>query len=263
MSVEVCELIPDYVGSRCKKNSDKKTEHSLQWLFRYSKMIFYHMITSSNGNIFRSTGLLCGEFTGDRWIPLTKANDAELWCFFFISAWVNGWVNNREAGALMRFRAHYDVTVMNITWYLHWNFTIRRTYVIFFVKNTKQNQTTHVPEKMNSHLNHHNICVSPSMLTNISLALNHRNVPQWPQIQYHQCDHKGCFWVTKYDGTNPHNSHYSSIDHLWLWWYHLSFTVTMTSVQPPTYIMYMLLILNKREFPSRTLRPTLNWVGFV
>ena len=41
-----------------------------------------HMMTSSNGNIFRVTGHLCGEFTGPRWIPHTKASDAELWCFF-------------------------------------------------------------------------------------------------------------------------------------------------------------------------------------
>ena len=40
-----------------------------------------NMMTSSNGNIFRVTGLLCGEFTGHRWIPRTKACDAELWCF--------------------------------------------------------------------------------------------------------------------------------------------------------------------------------------
>ena len=39
------------------------------------------MRTSSNGNIFRVIGPLCGEFTGHRWIPLTKAFDAELWCF--------------------------------------------------------------------------------------------------------------------------------------------------------------------------------------
>ena len=26
--------------------------------------------------------------------------------------WINGWVNNREAGDLRRYRAHYDVTVM-------------------------------------------------------------------------------------------------------------------------------------------------------
>ena len=42
-----------------------------------------HMMTSSNGNIFRDTGPLCGEFTGHRWIPLTKASDAELWCFLW------------------------------------------------------------------------------------------------------------------------------------------------------------------------------------
>ena len=42
-----------------------------------------HMMTSSNGNIFRVTGPLCGEYTGHRWIPLTKASDAELWCFLW------------------------------------------------------------------------------------------------------------------------------------------------------------------------------------
>ena len=36
-------------------------------------------MTSSNGKIFRVTGILCGEFTGHRWIPHTKASDAELW----------------------------------------------------------------------------------------------------------------------------------------------------------------------------------------
>ena len=36
------------------------------------------MMTSSNENIFRVTGLLYGEFTGLRWIPLTKTSDAEL-----------------------------------------------------------------------------------------------------------------------------------------------------------------------------------------
>ena len=41
------------------------------------------MMTSSNGNIFRVTGHLCGEFTSPRWIPRTKASDAELWCFLW------------------------------------------------------------------------------------------------------------------------------------------------------------------------------------
>ena len=29
-----------------------------------------------------------------------------------LCVWINSWVNNREAGDLRRFRAHYDVTVM-------------------------------------------------------------------------------------------------------------------------------------------------------
>ena len=41
------------------------------------------MMTSPNGNIFRVTGPLCGEFIGHRWIPLTKASDAGLWCFLW------------------------------------------------------------------------------------------------------------------------------------------------------------------------------------
>ena len=43
----------------------------------------FNMMTSSSGNIFRVTGHLCGEFTGPRRIPYTKASDAELWCFLW------------------------------------------------------------------------------------------------------------------------------------------------------------------------------------
>ena len=39
-------------------------------------------VTSSNGNISCVTGPLCREFTGHRWIPLTKASDAEFDVFF-------------------------------------------------------------------------------------------------------------------------------------------------------------------------------------
>ena len=48
-------------------------------------------MTSSNGNFFRVTGPLCGEFTG--------------------------WINNRKAGDLRRNRGHYDVTVMHQSQY--------------------------------------------------------------------------------------------------------------------------------------------------
>ena len=42
----------------------------------------HHMMTSSNGKIFRVTGPLRGEITGHRWIHQVKAGDTELWYFF-------------------------------------------------------------------------------------------------------------------------------------------------------------------------------------
>ena len=53
----------------------------------------------------------CVELTGHQWIPRTKANDAELWCFLWSPPEINGWVNNRQVGDLRRHRAHYDVIV--------------------------------------------------------------------------------------------------------------------------------------------------------
>ena len=50
------------------------------------------MMTSSNGNIFRVTG---------HWRGALR--------YFLICVWINDWVNNREAGDLRRYRAHYDV----------------------------------------------------------------------------------------------------------------------------------------------------------
>ena len=68
-------------------------------------------MSSSNGNIFRITGPLYGEFTG--WILLAKASDAELCYFFLFAPGMNGWVNNRDAGDWRRHRTHYDTTVMS------------------------------------------------------------------------------------------------------------------------------------------------------
>ena len=42
---------------------------------------------------------------------LTKASDAELWCFL-ICTWINGCVRNHEAGDLRCHRGYYDVTLM-------------------------------------------------------------------------------------------------------------------------------------------------------
>ena len=66
------------------------------------------MMTSSNGHIFRVTGLFCGEFTGDP----HKGQWRGALMFSLICAWINGWVNTRGAGDFRRHRAHNDVIVM-------------------------------------------------------------------------------------------------------------------------------------------------------
>ena len=56
---------------------------------------------------FRVTGLLCGEFTGHRWIPRTRPVTRSFGVFSLVCVRINGWVNNRETGDLERHRAHY------------------------------------------------------------------------------------------------------------------------------------------------------------
>ena len=97
-------------------------------------------MTSSNGNIFRVSCHMCGEFTGPRWISRTKASDAELWCFFFICARINDWVNNGEAGDLRRIFAHYDVIVMLV---IDWDRSVSRDVQ---------------PYSKYSYITHHGLC---------------------------------------------------------------------------------------------------------
>ena len=46
----------------------------------------------------------------------TKGQRREALMYSLICAWINGWINNREAGELRRHGAHYDVTVMLMIW---------------------------------------------------------------------------------------------------------------------------------------------------
>ena len=46
------------------------------------KWLLHRMMTSSNGNILRVTGHLCGEFTGPRWIPRTRPMTRNFDVFF-------------------------------------------------------------------------------------------------------------------------------------------------------------------------------------
>ena len=63
---------------------------------------------SYNGSIFRGTGPLRWEFIGHRWLPLTKASEAELWCFLWSAPEETVEQNNRDTGDFKRHRTPYD-----------------------------------------------------------------------------------------------------------------------------------------------------------
>ena len=60
---------------------------------------------------FSTSLAFVGGIHRSRWIPRTKASDAELLYFLWSAPEKNDWVNNREAGDLRRHRGHYDVNV--------------------------------------------------------------------------------------------------------------------------------------------------------
>ena len=68
---------------------------------------------SSHRNIFRLTGLLCGEVIGHQWISHTKASDAG-WIFLWSTP--DSWANNGDADDLRHHCAHYDLTLMFKMW---------------------------------------------------------------------------------------------------------------------------------------------------
>ena len=68
-------------GCSCEKQLITIFQDLIQQFLTHCRL----MMTSSNGNIFRVTGHLCGKFTGPRWISRTKASDAELWCFLWFT----------------------------------------------------------------------------------------------------------------------------------------------------------------------------------
>ena len=102
-----------------------------RWLLRNIAWTTFRciiMMASSNGNIFRVTGPMCGEFTGHRWIPLThKGQWRGALVFSLICVWTNGWVNNRDA-------VIWDVItlIMTLLWWQRVASEIWKSDMIFF-----------------------------------------------------------------------------------------------------------------------------------
>ena len=115
-----CAWINDWVNSREAGDLRRRCAHYDGTVINYTQIYpgngfvplltasngaiwCYYMMTSSNGNIFRVTGHLCGEFPGEfpTQRPVTRSFDV----FFDLRP-------NGEAGDLRRYRVHYDVIVM-------------------------------------------------------------------------------------------------------------------------------------------------------
>ena len=84
-------------------------------------------MTTSNGNIFRVTGPLCGEFTGPGEFPTQRPVTRSFDVFFDLR--LNKRLSKqREGGDLRRNRGHYDVIVLKrfdyIIYVHYWSYNI-------------------------------------------------------------------------------------------------------------------------------------------
>ena len=70
------------------------------------------IMTSSNGNIFPRYWPFVRGIHRSPVNSTHKGQWSGAMMFSLICAWIKVWVNNREAGDLRSYRAHYDVTVM-------------------------------------------------------------------------------------------------------------------------------------------------------
>ena len=89
---------PCFVYTYLKVLADKLSQHDHHPWWRHQPFSALLALCAGNSPV-------SGEFPSQR--PVTRSFDG-----FFICAWINGWVKNREAGDLRRHRPHYDVTVM-------------------------------------------------------------------------------------------------------------------------------------------------------
>ena len=142
------------------------------------------MMTSSVGNIFCVTGLLCGEFTGHRRIPRTKASDAELWCFFYLG--LNKCLtNNREAGGdLRRHRTHYASI---ITWCTDSFVDSPSTAVVLTILGQSRKNAWYFEDGFKSIFSIETLCILIHSLVepvpSFFVAINKRRIKYWHRVR--------------------------------------------------------------------------------
>ena len=123
------------------KQQARVENHNCIWVLHslsVSTVVNLIMMTSSNGNIFRVTGPLCGEFTGPRWIPVQRPVTRSFDVFFDLrlnkrlskQSW--GWRFETLPRPLWRhsnvvWLPGVAISSSNMTLFCHWNAAISVT----------------------------------------------------------------------------------------------------------------------------------------
>ena len=117
----ICGLIHSGLVAPCGNISLSLLSLRSCWSVKFVRRLrfdnYFHisMMTSSNGSIFPVTGPL-PFMRGIHRSPVNPPHKGQrhgALMFSLIWAWINARVNNREAGDLGRYCAHYDVIVMS------------------------------------------------------------------------------------------------------------------------------------------------------
>ena len=96
---------------------------------------------------FSASLAICAGNYQSRWIPRTGQWRRAL-TFSLVCVWINYWVNNREAGDLRRYRAHYDVIVMIMKW--------PGSYYQFYCRNIIKQTVSIIMNKLENATTQHN-----------------------------------------------------------------------------------------------------------
>ena len=113
------------------KNQRKKSERFAKWEhhYRYRELgelrthydwDYYSRVVSDHGEVFKWKHFprYWSSVRGIRRSPVNSPHKGQ-WCgalmFSLICAWINGWVNNQDAGDLKRHPVHCDVIVIIFT----------------------------------------------------------------------------------------------------------------------------------------------------
>ena len=167
--------------------------------------------------------LCAGNSAGNSSVPVNYPHKGQ-WrgalIFSVICAWINGWVNHREAGDLRRYRTHYDVTVM-----VMWSCP-------FLSNQTRRLTMTHCIGC--DHYNYVIISTIVSQITSLTIVYSSVwvNTSEAGDLRCHRA-HYDVTVITSKLGATVSPKHQSQLQSkmIYRWWWHLNFRNTECTCQ--------------------------------